>query len=81
MAAEPISAVAQAVGQIFGTISTFAAAGAQKFGLQKGIEAEGISASRAKSVAAYQGIASTQKTILYLLIAFAIVVLIVKARK
>lgn len=78
---EPTTAIAQAIGQIFGTITTIAAAGAQKYGLQKGSEAEGISTSRAKSLAAYNGIASTQQIILFLLIAMAIIVLIVKIKK
>ena len=78
---DPVSAVAQAIGQIFGTIGSFVNAGAQRYGMQKSIEAGGIDASRKKSLMAYSGVASSQTTILLLIAALIVIVLIFKSRK
>lgn len=79
MAAEPVGAIAQAIGQIFGTITSFVNAGASRYAFQKGTEAEGISISRQKSLAAYTGIGNTQLMII-VVIAILLVVILLKNR-
>lgn len=81
MAAEPVSAIAQAIGQIFGTITSFVNTGASRYAFQKGTEVEGVSISRQKSLATYTGVANMQQIVVILLIVLIIVVWLVKRNK
>lgn len=73
-AADPIGAIAGAIGSISSTVGIFAQKAAQKLAYTKGSEVEGISIERQKSLAAYQSLSVDRKTMMYLIIGLTVVI-------
>ena len=76
MSADPVSAVAQAVGAIAGTVSTFVSKAAQRYGLTKSMEANTVAFEQSKTLAAYQGLAESRKIAMYGAVAILFIVVL-----
>jgi LPXTG-motif cell wall-anchored protein len=80
--ADPVSAIAGAVGDIAKTINAFVSKGMQREAFTKGNEVEGISIERQKELAAFQGIAGNQQTMMFLILGLtAMIVFLVFIKK
>jgi len=71
MAADVASAVANAVGAIAGTVSSFVNKAAQEFGLKKGMEVGTVKFEQNKTLAAYNSVSESRKYVLLLIVALA----------
>lgn len=74
--ADPVSAVANAIGAIAGTVSSFVAKAAQRYGFAKGTENEAVSFERGKELAAFNGIAANRQTMMYLILGLTLIIVI-----
>jgi len=69
-----VTAIAQAVGAISNTVTSFVNAGAQKLGLQKGMEADTIAFEQNKTSSFYANYTQQQKNQTYLIIAAVLII-------
>jgi hypothetical protein len=83
MAADTASTIAQAVGQVAGTITSLVNKAAQRYGFQKGMETEGVSYERSKKLELYGAFGAQQSMQTYLLMAgiISVAVLLMFKRK
>jgi hypothetical protein len=80
---DPVSAIANAVGSLANTVTSFVSATAQKYGLQKGLEVGGVESERAKELSIYSLAGDKQKfqfIILGLCLTAIVLVIIFKKR-
>lgn len=74
-------AIAQAVGAISNTVTSFVNAGAQRLGLAKGLENDIIRFEMEKDLYNYSSAIQNRRIAMYLVFALAVIVLVVKFRK
>lgn len=79
-----VTAIAQAVGAIANTVSSFKNASAQRYNLNKGMEADAVRFEQNKTLAAYSGVSSTRQitmiSIVVLIVAIIVYIAITKKK-
>lgn len=76
-----VEAIAAAVGSLANFGSSYINSAAQRYGLQKGMEAEGVSAARQKEMAGYQSGQTAQTLIIAMVVVLLLVLMLKNKRK